>query len=170
MLSVLGRLICEELGDLKYNGYFECYKNWALSQSVERKKKKNEEIFNDIYLELKDKDIASLNGMLERLLSTIYLSLRISKQYGLVLLFYIATVIFLCVFSLSLGMVAIGIVITTVAFLFKTYEFIVNKYCYIDANIVLVYKTVLFHLILTYDLRKILEDSGGSPSESGVGY
>ena len=35
-----------------------------------------------------------------------------------------------------------------VAFVYKTYEFISNKFCYIDAQIVLVYKAVLDRIIL----------------------
>ena len=45
--------------------------------------------------------------------------------------------------------------LVTICFSYKTYEFIINNYCYIAAHIVLVYKSVLFHMILSYAMDNI---------------
>ena len=46
--------------------------------------------------------------------------------------------------SYAIQMVAIpGMLVISALFLVKTYEFVVNKFCYIDAHMVLIYKSVL---------------------------
>lgn len=144
MASVFKKLISKELGEMNYNRYFFCYQ-----KGIVNKTSNNKEIYNDIYEKLKDKDLKVINRMHERLNETMILALKISKTYLFSFLFYLGAVLFVLGLKLIPIFAVIGIASMTVCFLFKTYEFVVNKYCFIDAQIVLVYKAVLDELIMT---------------------
>ena len=89
------------------------------------------------------------------MLDAINPTLQITKRYIFVVISVILASIALFVFNVMPIILVGGIVAMIILFLFKTYEFILNRFCYIDAHILLVYKSVLFQLILTYDLRKL---------------
>lgn len=147
--SVFKKLITKELGVSRYNKYFFCYQKLIIDKKYDSTKLSNQEIHDDMYNTLKDKDVAVLQKMLERLLDCMHLALSISKQYMFVLFAYIITVILILSqgFLWWIAMCSVGAL--TVAFLYKTFEFVINKYCFIDAHIILVYKSVLDELILT---------------------
>lgn len=149
MASVFKKLISRELGEMSYNRYFFCYQ-----KGIANKTCNNKEIYNDIYEKLKDKDLRSIHRMHERLNDTMLLALRISKTYLFTFLFYLGAVIFVLGVGLQPILIIAGLALMTICFLFKTYEFIVNKYCFIDAQIVLVYKAVLDELLMNQRFRK----------------
>lgn len=158
MLSILGKLLCSELGENNYDIYFRHYSRYVKEISGENTVvrplsntlKQNEEIFYDIYNQLKCKDIYTLQGMLERLLTAIELTMRISRQYRWVWLATIATIIVLIACPIPGLMTFLGLFTVITGFGYKSIVFIVNRYCFIDANIILLYKTALYHIILTY--------------------
>lgn len=148
MTSVFKKLISRELGEMNYNRYFFCYQ-----KGIANKTCNSREIYNDIYEKLKDKDIRAIKRMHDRLNDSMLLALRISKTYLFSFLFYLGTVLFLFGVGLRPVLIVIGVVLMTLCFLFKTLEFFVNKYCFIDAQIVLVYKAVLDELMTTKRFR-----------------
>lgn len=159
MLSILGKLLCRELGEYKYDLYFSHYSRYIkeLSENDQREAKEvkvaakhNEEIFIDIYEQLKMKDIYDLQQMLERLLSAIELTVRISKQYMFVWIATVLTIIILLASPVSAIITVIGVLTVIMSFVYKSMVYVVNRYCFIDANIILLYKTALFHTIITY--------------------
>lgn len=159
MLSILGKLLCSELGENNYDNYFRHYSRYVkdisgsdaqISRDNNSTLKQNEEIFYDIYKQLRCKDIYTLQGMLERLLAAIELTMRISRQYRWVWLATVATIIILIVCPISGLLTFVGVFTVVTGFGYKSIVFIVNRYCFIDANIVLLYKTALYHIILTY--------------------
>lgn len=105
-------------------------------------------IFNDMYEKLKYRDYKSITKMHNRLNETMLLAFRISKNYFFAFLFYLAASIFLILKGLAPGLTIAALVLMNICFVYKTYEFISNKFCYIDAQIVLVYKAVLDRIIL----------------------
>lgn len=154
MLSVLGKLLCRELGEQKYNMYFRYYSLFEDSSDSNHQNV----IFRDIYSQLAGKDIYALQDMLERLLDAVSLSVRICRQYIWVWLATLLTIIFLLVSPVSLGFTAAGIFLVVTGFGYKSMVFMVNRYCIVDAGIILLYKTALFHSILTHNegrLKKI---------------
>ena len=148
MTSVFKKLISRELGEMNYNRYFFCYQ-----KGIANKTCNSREIYNDIYEKLKDKDIRAIKRMHDRLNDSMLLALRISKTYLFSSLFYLGTVLFLFGVGIRPVLIVIGVVLMTLCFLFKTLEFFVNKYCFIDAQIVLVYKAVLDELMTTKRFR-----------------
>lgn len=151
MMSVFKRLIRRELGEGNYNIYFTYIQKNLREKSLESK-----EVYEDIYFRLKDRDIEAIAHMHDRLNDAMLLAFRISRTYIFALIAYLGGAIFL----LSRQTIPV-ITITALAamsslFLVKTYEFVINKYCFIDAQIVLVYKSVLERIILGHVKTKNL--------------
>ncbi len=136
MTSVLGKLICRELGREKYQVYFE---------SLEERD--TTEVFCDIYIELREKDDESLNQMLLRLLETVHDSVRINRRFFFILCIYIITMIMIF-FLLPINVIMImSMFMATSCLAYKVVEFYTNRYCDKDIRMVLIYKSVLFHLM-----------------------
>ena len=136
MISVLGKLICRELGRDKYRDYIKCLKN---QQSAP--------VFLDLYLELEKKNETDKARMLVRLLDTVQLSIRISRRFSFTVLFYflvMAALVFLLSFNIIFFTAAL---LCTGCILYKLIEFIINRYCDKDIRMILIYKSVLFHLL-----------------------
>ena len=143
MMSVFKRLIRRELGEGNYNKYFTYIQRNLRDKSLESK-----EVYDDIYLRLKDKDIESIAHMHDRLNETMLLAFRINRTYLFTLLAYLAGAIFLLTRGLLPVVTITALTIMSGLFIVKTYEYVINKYCFIDAQIVLVYKSVLEKIIL----------------------
>ncbi len=150
MASVFRKLICKELGVNCYEQYFACYQKLISNKTYNHRVLDNVEIYEDIYNRLKDKDVESLIKMTKRLSDSLNLVLRISRTFKFIFIVYIISLILLLVQGLPfiLGLLFVGAV--TTAFLYKAYEYVANKYCFIDAHIVIIYKSVLDHLILKH--------------------
>ena len=144
MLSVLGKLLCRELGEQKYSMYFRYYSLFADSCDG----KHTELIFRDIYSQLSDKDMYTLHKMLERLLEAVTLSVKISRQYMWVWLSTVLTIIILLLSPISGLWTVCGIILVITGFGYKSMVFVVNRYCVVDTDIVLLYKTALCHKIM----------------------
>ncbi|MDF2542994.1 MAG: putative rane protein [Herbinix sp.] len=143
MSSVFKKLISKELGEYNYHRYFSFVK-----KNLENKKIDSHMIFNDMYDKLKYRDLKSITKMHDRLNDTMLLAFRISRNYFVSFLFFLGAVIFLIAKALQPEITIIALILMNVCFIYKTYEFLVNKFCYIDAQIVLVYKAVLDRIIL----------------------
>ena len=80
--------------------------------------------------------------MEQRLNKSLLDAFHISKNYlGAFIAYLIA---FSIIGSYAIQSVAIpGMIVISILFLIKTFEFVVNKFCYVDAHMVLIYKSVL---------------------------
>jgi hypothetical protein len=143
MSNVFKKLISRELGETNYHRYFS-----FVRKNIERRMSDSQVIYNDMYEKLKYRDIKSITKMHNRLNETMLLAFRISKNYFFAFLIYLAASIYLIIKDVSPELTVIALVLMNICFVYKTYEFLANKFCYIDAQIVLVYKTVLDRIIL----------------------
>lgn len=151
MMSVFKRLIRRELGEGNYNKYFTYIQKNLREKSLESK-----EVYEDIYFRLKDRDIEAIAHMHDRLNEAMLLAFRISKTYIFALIAYLGGSIFLLTRELIPSITILALITMSSLFLVKTYEFVINKYCFIDAQIVLVYKSVLERIILGHVKTKNL--------------
>lgn len=142
MANVFKKLISKELGEVNYRRYSSFIKRSAVNKTGESKL-----LYNDMYEKLTKRDIKSIAKMHERLNDTMLLAFRISKNYFFALLFYATASLFIISKNLQPMFTVGSLILMSICFTYKTYEFIVNKFCYIDAQIVLVYKTVLDRII-----------------------
>jgi hypothetical protein len=143
MSNVFKKLISKELGEANYNRYCS-----FLKKNLETKISESQTIYNDMYEKLKYRDLKVITKMHNRLNDTMILAFKISKNFFFAFLFYLCACIFIIARihqpALSIG----ALVLINVSFIYKAYEFIANKFCYIDAQIILVYKAVLDRIIL----------------------
>jgi hypothetical protein len=143
MSNVFKKLISKELGEANYNRYCS-----FLKKNLETKISESQTIYNDMYEKLKYRDLKVITKMHNRLNDTMILAFKISKNFFFAFLFYLCACIFIIARiyqpALSIG----ALVLINISFIYKAYEFIVNKFCYIDAQIILVYKAVLDRIIL----------------------
>ena len=115
--SVLGKLIQREFGKERY----ACYAD-------KLKRKQSMDVFCDIYEKLSHSSEEELDLALKGLLDTVQQSIGISRNF-----IYIVT--------------GFAVTVLTLVFLYKTCEFVKNRYCDRDIRIVLIYKIALFHLL-----------------------
>lgn len=149
MASVFKKLISKELGNNNYNKYF-----FICQRSLQNRTLENKEIYNDIFEYLKGKDQVSIKNMQNRLNDALLLAIRISKTYFFSFLFFIGASFILITKDISLMVTVLSMVLMSICFIAKTYEYIINKFCFIDAHIVLVYKTALDRVMLLKELEK----------------
>jgi hypothetical protein len=143
MSNVFKKLISKELGEVNYHRYFSFVK-----RNIESRTADSQVIYNDMYEKLKYRDLKSITKMHNRLNDTMLLAFRISRNFLFAFLFYLGATIYLIARAMPPELTILALILMNVAFVYKTYEFVANKFCYIDAQIVLVYKAVLDRIIL----------------------
>ncbi len=149
MANVFKKLIRKELGEVNYHRYSSCIK-----KNIDSRMTESQAIFNDMYEKLKSRDIKSLSRMHKRLNDTMLLAFRISKNFFFAFLFYLLASVYLILQGMSTELTFLSIMLINLCFVYKIYEFISNKFCYIDAQLILVYKAVLDRIILNERKRK----------------
>ena len=88
-----------------------------------------------------------LDLALKGLLDTVQQSIGISRNFIYIVAGFAVTVLTLVFLQLPAVVFAITAVTAGLIFLYKTCEFVKNRYCDRDIRIVLIYKIALFHLL-----------------------
>ena len=131
------------MGEMNYHRYSSLIK-----KNMEAKTADSQALYNDMYEKLKYRDLKSLTKMHSRLNDTMLLAFRISKNFFFAFIVYMAATIFLITKDLHPQLMLFAMISMNACFAYKIYEFVANKFCYIDAQIVLIYKAVLDRIIL----------------------
>ena len=147
MANVFKNLIRKEFGDKNYYKYFFCYQNMLYNDDFEIDEVVKDEVYEDIYNNLKHLDMKTLMKKQNRLSAAMMTAFSIRSSFLIVVAFYIATLWILLSQGLNPMVVKLSIIVVSTAFLYKAYEYIINKFCYVDAHIAIIYKTVLESLI-----------------------
>lgn len=144
MGSVFRKLISREFGENIYYKYF-----YVCQKSLQDKIFDSKEIYQDIYRRVERRDKGDIRLMQTRLNDSLVTAVRIIKTYTIFVIYVLAAVFYLITLGMNPLVTAAGIVLISLILLLKTYEYIINKYCYIDAQIVLIYKNVLDKLLVS---------------------
>lgn len=151
MANVFKKLIRKELGEINYHRYSSFIK-----KNIDSRRNDSQTIYNDMYEKLRSRDLKAISKMHNRLNDTMLLALRISKNFLFAFMFYIMASGYLIIREMGPELTVVSLILVTTCFIYKIYEFISNKFCYVDAQIVLVYKAVLDRIILNE--RKSMRD------------
>lgn len=143
MTNVFKKLIRRELGEVNYHRYSS-----FVRKNIENRRSDSQKIFDDMYDKLKYRDIQSIAKMHNRLNDTMLLAFRITKNFMFTILFYLMASIYLVMRPMVPELTVIALILINISFIYKVFEFVSNKFCYIDAQIILVYKAVLDRIIL----------------------
>ncbi len=79
----------------------------------------------------------------ERLAGTLMDAFRIARQFSFVFVFYVIASLILAVMGLDARVTNVSLVLMGICFLYKVYEFICNRFCFVDAYLMMLYKTAL---------------------------
>ena len=79
----------------------------------------------------------------ERLAGTLMDAFRIARQFSFVFVFYVIASLILAVMGLDARVTNVSLVLMGIGFLYKVYEFICNRFCFVDAYLMMLYKTAL---------------------------
>ena len=137
MFNVLKKTLRSEFGRAKYEQYAR-----SIKQNIREAKTDNSEIFNDLYAMLREKDEKHLEEMQERLNISLLDAFHVSRNYLKAFVAYLVAFVLLGCYVIQMYAVPL-ILFISAAFLVKTLEFLINKFCYVDAHLVLIYKSVL---------------------------
>ncbi len=137
LFNVLKKTLRSEFGQVKYDQYAK-----SIKQNIRDAKTDNSEIFNDLYTTLQNRDEKNLEEMQERLNESLLDAFYVSKNYLGAFVAYLAAFVIIASFVIQMYAIPLLLFISAM-FLVKTYEFLVNKFCYVDAHMVLIYKAVL---------------------------
>lgn len=137
LFNVLKKTLKKEFGQIKYEQYAK-----SIKQNIREAKTDNSEIFNDLYETLKTRDAKKLEEMQDRLNESLLDAFYVSKNYIGAFIAYLAAFVIIASFVIQMYAIPLLLFISAM-FLVKTYEFLVNKFCYVDAHMVLIYKAVL---------------------------
>lgn len=137
LFNVLKKTLRKEFGRAKYEQYAR-----SIKENIREAKTDNSEIFNDLYAILQQKNEKVLAEMQERLNTSLLDAFQVSRTYLWAFVAYLAAFIMICSYVIQMYAIPLLFLISG-AFLVKTYEFLVNKFCYVDAHMVLIYKSVL---------------------------
>ena len=152
MVNVLKDMLKKELGRDKYSVYAACIRN-----NIKEAKKDTSEIYNDIYGTLCEKEAQELKVVQEHLNNSMFEVFKIGKNYLWAFLIYLVAFAFLAEYTVQ--MVAVpAMVLLSLVFLAKTYEFLVNKFCYVDARMVLIFRAALENVMLEQQKKRNLTE------------
>ena len=147
VLGVFQEFLKKDLGEQRYRKYCSIYDKYRLNKSARSRQESGQEVFQDLYELLKDQETFVLQKKMEALIESMCEAVNISRYYIFAFCFYLAAALFLIFRQLEPMVTIVSLLLMSGLFIYKTCEFVVNRYCYIDANIVLIYKSVLEQLI-----------------------
>ena len=134
MMNVFKKCLRKEFGKKGYEHYVDLFneevKNYA-------------NIKNDMYEVLSKDPKKVTTEKLENLSCTLYKALQIARKFTGVLSAYVVGNIVLLALNLDYYVTCISVAFLGAAFLYKLLEFLENKFCFIDAYLIMIYKTVL---------------------------
>ncbi len=136
-MNVSKKMLKQELGQENYMAYAV-----VIRKNIHEPKREIRMIFDGIYEILRKKEGKELRQVEKRLEDTVTTVFHINKNYFGAAVLYLAALLVLSLYTVP--QVALPAILSaTVIFSVKTYEFVVNKFCYVDAGMILIFRTVL---------------------------
>lgn len=147
-MNVFRKCLKKEFGKSGYGRYVSmCYeelKNGDISEEMEMRMN-DKAVYRDMYEYVKKLPPDEIDQKKENLASTLVEAFRIIRQFGFVFIFYIVASFVLIALGLNPTVTNAGLILMGICFLYKTYEFVCTKFCFVDAYLVMVYKSALEH-------------------------
>ena len=145
-MNVFKKCLKKEFGNHDYGRYVSmCRKELTGTDLVEDIKVKDKAVYKDMVEHLKKLRPDEIKQKKEVLADTLVRAFQIARQFGFVFVFYIVSSLFLIALDLQPAVTNVSLLLMGICFLYKTYEFVINKFCFVDAYLVMVYKSALEH-------------------------
>ncbi len=143
-VNVFRKCLKKEFGNKKYGLYvFLCQEELKGQELQQQPQIDSKAVYQDMYQYVKEMDKKEIIRRKEELMLTLVKAFQIGQQFWFVFLFYLLANLFLILMNLNPLVTNVSLALMGVCFLYKVYEFVCNKFCFVDAYLVMVYKTVL---------------------------
>ncbi len=143
-MNVFRKCLKKEFGSKKYGLYvFLCQEELKGQELQQEPQIDSKAVYQDMYQYVMNMDKAEIVKRKEELMLTLVKAFQISQQFWFVFLFYLMANLFLILMNLNPLVTNVSLALMGVCFLYKVYEFVCNKFCFVDAYLVMIYKTVL---------------------------
>lgn len=142
-MNVFRKCLRSQFGKSKYLSYVQMCEEEVLKGNSLKVKIEDKKIFQDMYEQLKGKTNEYINERSELLAETFYMALQIGRKFFSVFMFYVVANFVVLALQLDYIVTCISVMLMGICFLYKLTEFLSNKYCFIDAYLIMVYKSVL---------------------------
>ena len=143
------RFLKNQVGKKNYASFVRSVNTGSASVGIVQK-----EVYLELYQLLQSLQQKALVGRYRQLENVIHSVAVIGKTYYLAVGTYCAAVLLLLLLGTVPVLTYIGIGALSLAFAWKTYEYIGNRFCYTDVRLILIYKTVLECLILETERKE----------------
>lgn len=152
MANEFRKLIKREFGNKEYNRFFSFLREKLEEGKVEAflvgaNGVENDDVYKAMYELLKENDEHHLMKKKEKLTNTMITAMGICKMYLLVVFVYIFAMAFAATMINDLYYMYLAMIFLSSLCLYKTIQYVSNKFCFIDAQLVIVYKIVLDNLL-----------------------
>ena len=142
-MNVFRKCLRKEFGD-RYGLYvLLCQEELSRQESRQEIHLDGRAVYQDMYEHVKKLEKEEIAQRKENLMLTLVQAFQIGRQFWFVLFFYLMASLALILMNLDAAVTSVSLVLMGICFLYKTYEFVCNKFCFVDAYLVMVYKTVL---------------------------
>ena len=142
-MNVFKRCLKKQFRKSKYTSYVQMCEEEVIRNAYSKTKIQDKKIFKDMYEQLKEENSEYIKERKELLAETLYLALQIGRKFFSVFIFYVAANIVILALDLNYFVTCASVMLMGTCFIYKLVEFLSNKYCFIDAYLIMVYKTVL---------------------------
>lgn len=143
-VNVFRKCLKKEFGKKKYGLYvFLCQEELKGQELQQEPQIDSKVVYQDMYeyvMRMGKDEIAKRE---EELMRTLVKAFQISQQFWFVFFFYLMANLVLLLMNLNPLVTNVSLALMGMCFLYKVYEFVCNKFCFVDAYLVMVYKSVL---------------------------
>ncbi len=142
-MNVFKKCLRKEFGKKGYEKYVKLFSEEIGDKKNIRLNIEDKKIYKDMYEILSKDSETVIKEKLENLSVTLYNALQIIRKFSGILFVYALGNIVLLMLDLDYYVTCASIAILGAAFLYKLLEFLENKFCFIDAYLIMIYKAVL---------------------------
>lgn len=143
-MNVFRKCLRKEFGKSRYGFYvLLCQEELRKQESLQELHLDSKAVYQDMYEYVKKMEKEEIVQRKENLMMTLVQAFQIGRQFWFVFLFYLMASLVLILMGLNPTVTSVSLVLMGICFLYKTYEFVCNKFCFVDAYLMMVYKTVL---------------------------
>lgn len=142
-MNVFRKCLQKELGEDAYKHYIKVCEDELFESSHENWKMEDQTVYKEMSVELRKKNRADIKKSGEHLVAAMYSAFEIGRRFIFVTIFYAIANVVMLVLNLDYTVTCVSIALMGVCFIYKLVEFLSNKYCFIDAYLIMVYKSIL---------------------------
>ena len=143
MSNVLKKCLCKDLGESDYEQYVDICRETFVKSPAKAEVIKEHEVFLDIQGLLSKESDEELKARSENMEKATNRSITIAKSFVFIVVYYVLANIVLIGMGLDYYVTCVSLALIGICFLYKLIEFLSNKYCFIDAYLMMIYKAAL---------------------------